>query len=94
MTVKLLTEHRLEFLSLKGNYTGSSESTPADITRKRVWQYIEKEKRKSLHMSKCHIVGNHMPSLNSINRHVSIMFGFLMMDIMVLLDVFSCTEGM
>ena len=27
MTVKLLTEHHLEFLSLKEGYTGSSEST-------------------------------------------------------------------
>ena len=27
MTVELLTEHHLEFLSLKGGYTGSSEST-------------------------------------------------------------------
>ena len=27
MIVKLLTEHHLEFLSLKGGYTGSSEST-------------------------------------------------------------------
>ena len=27
MTVKLLTEHHLEFLSLKGGRTGSSEST-------------------------------------------------------------------
>ena len=27
MTLKLLTEHRLEFLSLKGGCTGSSEST-------------------------------------------------------------------
>ena len=27
MTVKLLTEHRLEFLNFKGGYTGSSEST-------------------------------------------------------------------
>ena len=27
MTVKLLTEHPLEFLSLKGGYAGSSEST-------------------------------------------------------------------
>ena len=27
MSVKLLTEHRLEFVSLKGVYTGSSEST-------------------------------------------------------------------
>ena len=27
MTLKLLTEHHLEFLSLKEGYTGSSEST-------------------------------------------------------------------
>ena len=27
MSVKLLTEHRLELVSLKGGYTGSSEST-------------------------------------------------------------------
>ena len=27
MNVKLLTEHHLEFLRLKGGYTGSSEST-------------------------------------------------------------------
>ena len=27
MIVKLLTEHQLEFLGLKGGYTGSSEST-------------------------------------------------------------------
>ena len=27
MTIKLLTEHHLEFLSLKGDCTGSSEST-------------------------------------------------------------------
>ena len=31
MTVKLLTEHHLEFLSLKGGYTGSSESTLVKI---------------------------------------------------------------
>ena len=38
MTLRLLTKHHLEFLSLKG---GS-------------------EARMSLHLSKCHIVGNHM----------------------------------
>ena len=27
MTVKILTENHLEFISLKGGYTGSSEST-------------------------------------------------------------------
>ena len=42
MTVKLLTEHHLEFLSLK-------EAAKA---------------RLSLHLSKCHIIENHMPLLN------------------------------
>ena len=40
MSVKLLTEHHLEFLSLK-----ASEAAQA---------------RRSLHLSKCHIVGSHM----------------------------------
>ena len=31
MTVKLMTEHHLEFLSLKGGSTGSSESTLAKM---------------------------------------------------------------
>ena len=31
MSVKLLTEHHLEFLSLKGGYTDSSESTLVKI---------------------------------------------------------------
>ena len=31
MSVKLLTEHYLEFLSLKGGYRGSSESTRVKI---------------------------------------------------------------
>ena len=38
MSVKVLTEHHLEFLSLKGGWTGLL----------------------SLHLPKCHIVGNHM----------------------------------
>ena len=31
MTVKLLTEHHLEFLSLKGGCTGTSESTLVEM---------------------------------------------------------------
>ena len=31
MSVKLLTEHHLEFLSLKGGCTGSSESTLVEM---------------------------------------------------------------
>ena len=42
MTVKLLTERHLEFLSIKG-------AAQAHLI---------------LHLSKCHIVGNHMPRLN------------------------------
>ena len=41
MIVKLLTEHHLEFLSLK-------RAAEACL---------------SIHLSKCHIVGNHMPWL-------------------------------
>ena len=43
MSVKLLTEHHLEFLSLKGGC---------------IYVCL------SLHLSKCHIVGNHMSRLN------------------------------
>ena len=32
MIGKLLTEHHLEFLSLKGGCTGSSESTPVQMS--------------------------------------------------------------
>ena len=32
MIVKLLTEHHLEFLSLKGGYRGSSESTLVKVS--------------------------------------------------------------
>ena len=42
MSIKLLTAHHLESLSLKGGCTSSSES---------------------IHLSKCHIVGNHMSRL-------------------------------
>ena len=31
MSVKLLTEHHLEFLSLNGDCIGSSESTPVEM---------------------------------------------------------------
>ena len=47
MSVKLLTEHHLRFLSLKGGCKGLS-----------------------LHLSKCQIVGNLMPRLNSDIRIV------------------------
>ena len=53
MTVKLLTEHHLEFLSLKG----AAEARP------------------SLHISKCHIVGNLMHWLQeflAIRRAISL----------------------
>ena len=33
MNIKLLTEQHLEFLSLKGGYTGSSESTLVKMPR-------------------------------------------------------------
>ena len=45
MTVKLLSEHHLGFLSLKG---GCAQA------------------RLSIHLTKCHIVGNHMSQLKNI----------------------------
>ena len=50
MIVKLLTEHHLEFLSLKGGCRGSILS---------------------LHLSKCQIVGNHMPLIFNVNCALS-----------------------
>ena len=52
MIVKLLTEHHLEFLSLKE----AAEARP------------------SLHMSKCHIVGNHMSRLKFNMTSADILF--------------------
>ena len=54
MSVKLLTKHHLEFLSLKG----------------------AAQARLSIHLSKCHIVGNHMPRLNNLFRFGEQMLGF------------------
>ena len=48
MSVKLLTEHHLEFLILK-------EAVQACL---------------SLHLSKCHIVGNHMSGFNYMYMHM------------------------
>ena len=60
MIVKLLTEHQMEFLSLKGGCTGSSESN----------------------LSKCQIVGNHMPWLKC-----KIIFEFLQVGIQQKINV-------
>ena len=46
MSVELLTEHHLEFLSLKGGCTGSSESTLAKIPhcwKSRVTVHIDEQ---------------------------------------------------
>ena len=48
MTVYLLTEHPLEFLSLKGGL----------------------QARLSLHLSKCHIVGNYMSRLVYVSLEI------------------------
>ena len=49
MSVKLLTEHRLEFVSLKGGCTGSSESTlvrmPHCVTAQfMIYMYSDRER--------------------------------------------------
>ena len=38
MTVKLLTEHHQECLSIKGGYTGSSESTLVEMPYMYCWK--------------------------------------------------------
>ena len=57
MSVKLLAERHLEFLS-------SKEAAQA---------------RLSLHLSKCHIVGNHMSRLNYVDICTCIICGFHIM---------------
>ena len=68
MTVKLLTEHDLEILSLKGDFTGSSESTLVKIPH--CWKlrvtahmyyvvFIEKHSIQHLHLI---YFGSHWPS--------------------------------
>ena len=52
MIVKLLTERYLEFLSLKGGCTGSSESTLVKMSN--CWK-----SHVLAHLSKCHIVTCH-----------------------------------
>ena len=57
MSVKLLTEHNLEFLSLKGGCTGSSESTLVKMSN--CWKshaaaHIEVASHVDEHFSKFH----------------------------------------
>ena len=65
MSVKLLTEHHLKFLSLKGDCTGSSESTLVKMSH--CW--------KSNVAAHIHIVGNHMS--RPIGGKVSCIFSFM-----------------
>ena len=44
MTAKLLTEHHLEFLSLKGGYTGSSESSLVKMPHAMVGNHMSRLK--------------------------------------------------
>ena len=60
MSVKLLTEHHLEVLSLKGGYTGSSESTlvkmphcwKSHVTAQMFWQavHVNKAELQNMHV--------------------------------------------
>ena len=85
MIVKLLTEHNLEFLSLKGGCTGPSESThvkmphcwkshaPAQVSivKKEVGECME-------HYAKCHVpnevirMGYYAISIKKKNRTVTV----------------------
>ena len=61
MVIYLLTEHHLEFLSLK----------------------LAAQGRLSLHLSKCHIVGNHMPRLIMLCiTHVYLIFEYILLYVM------------
>ena len=51
MTVKLLTEHHLEFVLLKGGCAGSSESTHVKMPH--CWQGFPGLKIESLRLPKC-----------------------------------------
>ena len=64
MIVKLLAEHHLEFLSLKGGCRGSSESTHVKMPHCR--------KSHALAHIKLHInpLGSHLLSLKALTSHV------------------------
>ena len=57
MSVKLLTEHHLEFLSLKGVCTGSSESTlvKCHIVGNNLPQLISKSEQRFLEIKKIYL---------------------------------------
>ena len=55
MIVKLLTEHHLEFLSLKGGYRGSSESTLVKMSN--CWKFHAEAQL--LYFFQSHIVEHH-----------------------------------
>ena len=77
MTVKLLSEHHLEFLSLKGGGRGSSESTLVKMSN--CWKshaaahILCKVSNEPLHSMMCKIpqFSNHFPMENSIFKHIS-----------------------
>ena len=53
MIVKLLTEHHLEFLSLKGGCTGSSESTHVKMAH--CWKsHVMVEMHSNIHVNSNH----------------------------------------
>ena len=67
MTVKLLTEHQLEFLSLKGGCAGSSESTLVKLSNcwkshaaAQLWKMdLKKGQHTRSHMRKCLLKTDH-----------------------------------
>ena len=64
MIVKLLTEHHLEFLSLKGDCTGSSESTHVKMPH--CWK-----SHVMAHIIKCVTILRFYPiSLESLSDHI------------------------
>ena len=72
MSVKLLTEHHLEFLSLKGGCTGSYESTLAKMPhcwKSHVVAHILEATKKTWHSSSTHHADQYEWAFRLNNSH-------------------------
>ena len=75
MSVKLLTEHNLEFLSLKGGYSGSSESTHVKMP----------------HCCKSHVMAQYRNDISSYGDHCKMLISSYSMSFAMILPARVCT---
>ena len=80
MPVKQLTAHHTEFLSLKGGYTGSSESTFVKMPH--CWK--SHAAAQVILLSKWMGILNYVSSHRSLKAAKSVTFDFLILEIMFL----------